>query len=118
MYYIILIMNTIPYSNLFKDETLWEYSRNVQILDHGLKGVIDMEKKIKSRRVRFETYREDRVRKAVAAIKLCQNMSNKNSYEYTEEEGKKIISYIREALRDLEHAFKKSTKKEDVKYFD
>ena len=42
-------------------------------------------------------------------------MANKNSYDYSAEEGQKIVKYIREALRDLEYAFKETKK---TKYFD
>ena len=35
--------------------------------------------------------REDRLRKAVHSIKLCENMANKSSYEYTEEEARTVI---------------------------
>ena len=31
-------------------------------------------------------------------------MANKNSYEYTAEEGGMIIKYLEEAMRDLKHA--------------
>ena len=44
-------------------------------------------------------------------------MANKNSYEYTAEEGGMIIKYLEEAMRDLKHAFRSSTKKE-TKYFE
>ena len=45
-------------------------------------------------------------------------MSNKNSYEYTEDEAKKIVKYLKEAIQELEHSFKKNTKNKDTKYFD
>ena len=74
-------------------------------------------KKNENKRERFEFYREKRLKNAINAIKLCQNMANKNSYEYTAEEGGMIIKYLEEAMRDLKHAFRSSTKKE-TKYFE
>jgi hypothetical protein len=97
----------LEHSDLYKDFSLWDFSREALILDRVMKGKTEMETGKKSRRARFEFYREKRVRNAVSAIKLCQNMSNKNSYEYTEDEAKKIVKYLKEAIQELEHSFKK-----------
>ena len=110
------MLNTINNFEMFKDLSIWEFTRELEAIKKiELKGGKEMESKTKNRRVRFEFYREKRVSNAVRAIKLCQNMSNKNSYDYSPEEGQKIVKYIREALRDLEYAFKETKK---TKYFD
>ena len=75
----------------------------------------EKEDKPLSRRERFKKYRDKRLYQAVRAIKLCENMANKNSYDYTEEESSIIIRNIREAFNDLQHAFKKGEKK--TKFF-
>jgi|TARA_B110000495_G_C22479645_1_gene296428 hypothetical protein len=110
------MLDTIKNIEMFKDLNIWEFTRELEAIEKiTLKGEQDMETKTKNRRARFEFYREKRVSNAVRAIKLCQNMANKNSYDYSAEEGQKIVKYIREALRDLEYAFKETKK---TKYFD
>ena len=115
--HISIMKQTIQYSQLYKDISVWDFSREALILDGTKEGIKEMETGKKSRRERFEFYREKRLKNAIDAIKLCQNMSNKNSYEYTDEEARKIIKYLREAIQELEHSFKKSTKNKDTKYF-
>jgi len=103
---------------IFKDLSVWEYTRELEAIKKIKLNGDKMEKKeTKSKRVRFEALREKRVRKAINAIKLCQNMANRNSYDYTPEEGGMIIKYLKDAMRDLKHAFRSSTKKE-TKYFE
>jgi|TARA_B110000003_G_scaffold271231_1_gene305063 hypothetical protein len=112
------MLSTIENLELFKDLTIWEYTREMEAIKKiGLNGDTMEKKEAKNRRERFEFYREKRLKNAINAIKLCQNMANKNSYEYTAEEGGMIIKYLEEAMRDLKHAFKGSQKKEG-KYFE
>ena len=112
------MLNTIENLEIFKDLTIWEYTREMEAIEKiGLNGETMEKKEAKNRRERFEFYREKRLKNAINAIKLCQNMANKNSYEYTAEEGGMIIKYLEEAMRDLKHAFKGSQKKEG-KYFE
>ena len=103
---------------IFKNLSVWEYTRELEAIKKiKLNGEVMEKKAPKNKRERFEVYREKRLKNAINAIKLCQNMANKNSYEYTAEEGGMIIKYLEEAMRDLKHAFKSSTKKE-TKYFE
>ena len=112
------MLSTIENLELFKDLTIWEYTREMEAIKKiRLNGETMEKKEAKNRRERFEFYREKRLKNAINAIKLCQNMANKNSYEYTAEEGGMIIKYLEEAMRDLKHAFKGSQKKEG-KYFE
>ena len=112
------MLNTIENFELFKDLSIWDYTRELEAIKKIKLNGDEMEKKApKNKRERFEVYREKRLKNAINAIKLCQNMANKNSYEYTAEEGGMIIKYLEEAMRDLKHAFKSSTKKE-TKYFE
>jgi hypothetical protein len=112
------MLSTVENLELFKDLTIWEYTREMEAIKKiGLNGDTMEKKEAKNRRERFEFYREKRLKNAINAIKLCQNMANKNSYEYTAEEGGMIIKYLEEAMRDLKHAFKGSQKKEG-KYFE
>ena len=103
---------------IFKDLSIWEYTRELEAIKKiKLNGEVMEKKAPKNKRERYEVYREKRRKKAINAIKLCQNMANKNSYEYTAEEGGMIIKYLEDAMRDLKHAFRSSTKKE-TKYFE
>jgi len=111
------MLNTIENFEMFKDLSIWDYTRELEAIKKiKLNGEVMEKKPPKNKRERFEVYREKRLKNAINAIKLCQNMANKNSYEYTAEEGGMIIKYLEEAMRDLKHAFKSSTKKE-TKYF-
>ena len=89
-----------------KNLNLFDAIKELEILNHKSKeGKKLMSEENLSRRERFKIYREDRLRKAVHSIKLCENMANKSSYEYTEEEARTVIKNIEEALRNLKHAF-------------
>jgi hypothetical protein len=103
-----------------EDMNLWDFSREINALEQfekkGKKQMAEeKEEKPLSRRERFKKYRDKRLYQAVRAIKLCENMANKNSYDYTEEESSIILKNIREAVNDLQHAFKKGEKK--TKFF-
>ena len=112
------MLHTIKNFEIFKDLSIWDYTRELEAIKKIKLNGEKMEKKApKNKRERFKVYREKRLKNAINAIKLCQNMANKNSYEYTAEEGGMIIKYLEEAMRDLKHAFKGSQKKEG-KYFE
>jgi len=103
-----------------KDISLWDYTREMMILEKfekkgDNKMTDEKEDKPLSRRERFIKYREKRLSQAVHAIKLCENMANKNSYDYNQEEAKTIIRYLQDALSNLKHAFSKVDK--DRKFF-
>ena len=110
-------INPISYE---KDMNLWDFSREINILEQfEKKGKIkmseDKEEKPLSKRDRFKKYRDKRLYQAVRAIKLCENMANKNSYDYSEEESRIIIRNIQDAFNNLKHAFSKGDKK--TKFF-
>lgn len=102
-----------------KNLNIWDFSREINALeklnDEKGKETMSEEKEILSRRDRFKKYRDKRLYQAVRAIKLCENMANKNSYDYSEEEAKIIIKNIQDALSNLRHAFSKGEKK--TKFF-
>ena len=113
--------NLGSYISIFerKNLNLWEITRELNILDEiekkGKKmSEEDKEKKL-TRRERFIKYREKRLKRAIEAIGLCENMANKNSYEYSDEEAKVIIKNLQDALSNLRHAFTKVDR--EKKYF-
>ena len=54
---------------------------------------------------KFQKLAENRVRRAIKDIQLIGNLSNRNSYSYTEDEVKKIHAAIRKALVDMKLRF-------------
>ena len=59
--YISIMKQTIQYSQLYKDISVWDFSREALILDETKEGIKEMEAGKKSRRERFEFYREKRL---------------------------------------------------------
>ena len=112
------MLSTIENLELFKDLTIWEYTREMEAIKKiGLNGETMEKKEAKNRRERFEFYREKRLKNAINAIKLCQNMANKNSYEYTEDEARTIIKHLQEAVRSVTHAFASADKNNKKRKF-
>ena len=69
-----------------KNLNFWDFLKENEILKQfnkkGAKKKMTDKKNNNFRRERFLKYRETRVSNAVHAISLCENMANKNSYEY------------------------------------
>ncbi|CAM9256464.1 hypothetical protein [Acinetobacter pseudolwoffii] len=51
-----------------------------------------------SKREKFVELAESRVQRALKDIQLIGNLSNRNSYEYTDEDVKKIFSALQKSL--------------------
>lgn len=62
-----------------------------------------MEKSLK--RQRFEKVASNRVQKILDFLNLLQNCSNRNNYEYTEEDVEYMFSEIQKALKDARNAY-------------
>ena len=62
-----------------------------------------MEKTLK--RQRFERVASNRVQKILDFLNLLQNCSNRNNYEYTEEDVEHMFSEILKALKDARNAY-------------
>lgn len=58
------------------------------------------------KRERFKKVAEQRTNKVLKMIELLGNCSNKNNYEYTEEEIKKIFNAIDSQLNETKSKFK------------
>ena len=102
-----------------KNLNLWDFTREMEVLDRFRKkgnSKMDDDKPL-SRKERFKKYRESRLYSAVHAIKLCENMANKNSYEYTEEEARTIIKHLHEAVSSAKHAFASADKNSKKRKF-
>lgn len=62
-------------------------------------------------RERFLSVGKRRVLKARAAIRQLVKVSNKKTYEYSDDEGQKLIAGVMEAVADVRKAFTTSTDK-------
>ena len=65
----------------------------------------------RDKREKFLELAEKRVEKAATYIKLVGNLGNKNLYDSTDEERKKMKAYIRSALKDMEESLDRKPKK-------
>jgi arginine repressor len=61
---------------------------------------------------KFIELAEKRVNRALNDLKLIKNLSNKNYYEYTDEQSKKITRVLQQELDLLKKSFQKSISKE------
>lgn len=105
-----------------KNLNFWDFLRENEILNQfnrkGEKQKMVDKKSNNFRRERFLKYRESRVSNAVHAISLCENMANKNSYEYSEEEARIIIKALSDAVTRLKNTFDLKAQKKPTTYFD
>lgn len=60
---------------------------------------------VESKRDRFIRLAERRTSVALRAVKLIGNLSNKNNYEYTEGDAKKIVAALTRELDELRRRF-------------
>jgi hypothetical protein len=54
---------------------------------------------------KFVTLAEKRVNNALKAIKIIGNLSNRNNYEYTDKDVKKIVAALRQEVQTVEQKF-------------
>ena len=66
---------------------------------------------METKREKFVRLAESRTTKAVDAILNISSLSNTRSYEYNEDDIRKILSAIREAANQVQSAFKTKEKK-------
>ncbi|QFR48401.1 hypothetical protein FJR48_01150 [Sulfurimonas lithotrophica] len=63
-----------------------------------------------SKKEKFISLAESRMQKALHMIHLVGNLSNKNNYEYTDKEVKKIITSLEDAVKNVKKRFESSSK--------
>lgn len=56
-------------------------------------------------RAKFKELAEKRVRRALKEIQLIGNLSNRSNYFYTEEDAKKIVKALQNAVTELKTRF-------------
>jgi N-glycosylase/DNA lyase len=57
------------------------------------------------RRLKFAELASKRVNRAASAIESIGNLSNKSSYEWTEQDAKRILKELRRAVKEVEERF-------------
>lgn len=65
----------------------------------------EAESKKEGKRARFVRLAESRTNKILGMIRLLKNCSNRNNYDYTEDDVEKIFSVIEQALDDAKQSF-------------
>lgn len=61
--------------------------------------------------LKFRELAERRTNKALEAIRLIGNLSNRQTYAYDESEVKKVIRALRTAVTDIEARFDRTTER-------
>ena len=107
--------NLGSYISILREKTsIYGNNKRIEHFRRNRKERKKCQKRIKKKltqRERFIKYREKRLKRAIEAIGLCENMANKNSYENSDEEAKVIIKNLQDALSNLRHAFTKVDRK-------
>lgn len=68
-------------------------------------------KVVETKREKFVRLAESRTEKAVQAIENIVSLSNPRSYDYNDNDIKKILGVLREATNEVQLAFKSKEKK-------
>jgi hypothetical protein len=80
-------------------------------------GGIKMGTSVKSaRRENFVRLAEARVERALGAIRVIGNLSNRGNYEYTDNDVKVIISTLQREVKELEQRFKQKDGSQGTKF--
>jgi hypothetical protein len=67
-------------------------------------------------RENFVRLAESRVKRVIKDIRLIGNLSNRSNYFYTDADVRRIITRLKEEVRDLESRFQKSGSNSDIDF--
>ena len=73
------------------------------------------DKKFESKNDKFKRLATDRVNRAIELIRRVENLSNTNNYDYSDEDTRKIINALEDAIRQLKSSFRTNSKKNKFK---
>lgn len=62
---------------------------------------------------RFRRLAVARMNAALKQLKLIENLANRNNYEWTDEEAKKMVSALTKAVETIDKKFKKTESESD-----
>jgi hypothetical protein len=68
-----------------------------------------MEIQMRDKRAKFVELANKRVNKAITQLRLVGNLSNKASYEFTEEDARKIVKALQKEVETLKTKFSDDT---------
>jgi transposase-like protein len=74
------------------------------------------ETQVSTKRANFIRLAEARVTKALKAIKVVGNLSNKANYEYTDQDIQKIINALQAEISTLKSRFKNKGTGENIEF--
>jgi ABC-type Fe3+-hydroxamate transport system substrate-binding protein len=69
---------------------------------------------MRDKRAKFVELANNRVTRAIKDLRLVGNLANKSSYEYTDEEARKIIKALQREVDDLKARFRNDELGDDV----
>ena len=69
-----------------------------------------------SSRNKFVELAEKRMTKALKDIHLIGNLSNKNNYQYTSEDAKKMIAALENAVKNIKKKFDEHSSNEQLEF--
>jgi len=70
-----------------------------------------------SQRIRFEKVASKRVQRVLEGLDVLSNCANKKNYEYDPEDVKKMMTAIRNKVRNLESRFNQESSKDSDNVF-
>ena len=73
------------------------------------------DKKIETKNDKFKRLATDRVNRAIELIRRVENLSNTNNYDYSDEDTRKIINALEDAIRQLKSSFRTNSRKNKFK---
>lgn len=68
---------------------------------------------MRDKRVKFVELANNRVNRTIKDMRLIGNLSNRASYEYTEEDARKILRALQRELEDLKLRFRGEDQSDD-----
>lgn len=85
-------------------ETTYKKKDEGKEMENNVENTED--KKIESKSEKFKRISSERIAKIEKAIENLENLANKSSYDYTDEQVDKMFSYLEEKLAQTKGAFK------------
>jgi hypothetical protein len=66
---------------------------------------------VEGKREKFERLAEKRMSEVIKKLRLIGNLSNKNNYEYSDQQVKQIINSLEEEIKIIKNKFKEEQNK-------
>jgi hypothetical protein len=73
-------------------------------------------RKMRDRRSKFVELAQKRVGKAIAQLRLVGNLANRSNYEFTDEDGRKIVKALQKEVDTLKARFSDKSSSSDTEF--